>query len=96
MSTPASPPERPEARLRYQVTGAMVVAKSTTPQGVRLQNFYRHAVLPQDVPEKQIAMFLRRRLVVEIDEKGVPVKTEAPAAPAASTRPVRAAKTTGG
>lgn len=74
MSTPQLP--------RYQVTAPMVVAKSSTPQGVRLQNFYRHAILPPDVPEQQIDLFIRRRLIVQIDENGVPIPS-APADPPA-------------
>lgn len=78
---------------RYQVTAPMVVAKSSTPQGTRLQNFYRHALLPPDVPEQQIELFMRRRLIVQIDENGLPIPpapadapTDAPAGTAAGAK----------
>ena len=68
---------------RYQVTAPMVVAKSGTPDGIRLSNFYKHTILPPDVPERQIALFLRRKLIVQIDENGRPVVPE-PVTPAVS------------
>ena len=85
---------------RYQVVAPMVVAESRTADGVRLQNFYRNAFLPPEVSPRRLELFLRRRLVVEVDDKNVPVQAATPAAaPAPAAKPARggaAAKTTGG
>lgn len=76
---------------RYQVVAPMVVAKTTTTEGVKLLNFYQRAILPGDVPADQIERFLRRRLIVQIGENGVPVEAAPPAQPAKGGRPPKTA-----
>jgi hypothetical protein len=76
---------------RYQVTAKCVVAESATPQGIKLQHFYRHAMLPPDVPQRKIDLLLRRRMIVEvtIDAGGhaTPVRPDEPAAGTATPAP---------